>query len=72
MHTEKEWLQLRSDMVVVMNSLGKIEHISPSTEEIIGYTAEIIFGLTYEDLIHPEDINRLLKHRRKGREYKLM
>ena len=48
-----------SDYVMVFDRDGKITYVGPSVERLLGYTAEEVLGTQHEDLVHPDDVERV-------------
>lgn len=49
------------DVIKLINSYGIIEYVSPSNEEILGYTSLECVGQPFTRYIHPDDIPKLEK-----------
>lgn len=47
------------DIFVVLDAEGKRTFISPSAEQLLGYTADELVGRSPLDLVHPDDIPKL-------------
>ncbi|MEI7554894.1 PAS domain S-box protein [Candidatus Chlorohelix sp.] len=47
-----------SDMVLVMNMMGKYSYISPSSKEVVGYAPEELIGQYSLDFTHPDDLHK--------------
>ena len=43
------------DLIVILDTNGLVRYVSPSAEEVWGYTAESLLGRDYLDLIHADD-----------------
>ena len=52
-------VQRSTDLVTVSGPDGVIMYVSPSVEDILGYTPEEIVGIVAADLIHPDDEARV-------------
>lgn len=48
-----------SDIFTVIDDTGKINYVSPTVEQILGYTQEENIGLNFFELVHPEDLSRI-------------
>jgi len=48
-----------SDMISIVDQDGKIEYVSPSVENIFGFTQEEVIGTNAFDYYHSEDFQRL-------------
>ncbi|MBB6447941.1 PAS domain S-box protein [Bacillus benzoevorans] len=53
------------DVIKLINTSGIIEYVSPSNEEIIGYTPSEYIGKRFTEHLHPDDIQRLEKEFKK-------
>ncbi len=51
------------DMLILLNSKGKIEYISPAVEKNFGYSNKDVYKKTVLDLVHPDDIEFIKKFR---------
>ena len=49
-----------SDIITILNTKGKILFQSPSIERVLGYRADEMLDKNAFDLIHPNDVQRLL------------
>ena len=45
------------DIIMILESEGTIEYVSPSSEKILGHPAKALVGNKVTDFIHPEDLN---------------
>jgi len=50
-----------ADLICLHDLEGKYEFISPSVENILGYTYQELLGKNHYDLVHEEDLETLLK-----------
>ena len=50
-----------SDGIVLVAPDGKFTYAAPSTERILGYSAEEMIGLSGPDLVHPDDRQEMLE-----------
>lgn len=60
----RSWIEYSSDLVTVVDSLGLIRYISPSSARLLGYTPAELTGLELLSLAHPDDqetLGRLLQ-----------
>ena len=48
------------DAIVVLDLQGKVQYASPSTQRLLGYSAEELVGRYAFDLIHPDDLEQTL------------
>lgn len=63
-HSEQRFRSLienTSDIITVMDRDGIIRYASPSIERVLGYTSESLIGKSVFDLLHPDDIPRIIK-----------
>lgn len=51
-----------SDLVALHDSNGGLLYVSPSCEELLGYSPEWMIAHEPQALIHPNDLDRLLNH----------
>ncbi|WP_044895004.1 PAS domain S-box protein [Bacillus alveayuensis] len=49
-----------SDLVSLLNVEGVFEYVSPSFEKILGYPIDILQGKSAFELVHPNDLNRIM------------
>nr|WP_319540854.1 PAS domain S-box protein [uncultured Methanospirillum sp.] len=49
------------DLIYMLNARGEFLYASPSFHTVLGYHPDEITGRSFEDLIHPEDLPRLLE-----------
>jgi PAS domain S-box-containing protein len=52
-------VQNSHDIIVVLDAEGKRTFISPSAEQLLGYTADELVGRSPLDLVHPDDVPKL-------------
>jgi len=55
-------IQLIPDMLMLMDSKGVAVYISPQAETVLGYPSETFIGIDFPDIIHKDDVERVLKH----------
>ena len=55
-----------TDLIALHKLDGTYKFVSPSAQEILGYTEDELIGKSPYEYIHPEDINRLKKGPHKG------
>ncbi|MEM9643654.1 MAG: PAS domain S-box protein, partial [Planctomycetota bacterium] len=61
---EREKLfQLSVDLLAVVDRGGTIQHINPACESILGWTPDEMIGRTDVDLVHPDHLEDIAKHR---------
>jgi len=48
-----------TDIIVVVDHLGRIEYVSPSVEDVFGYVPEDLIGTNAFDLAHPDDLEEI-------------
>ena len=48
-----------SDVITVLNRDGTIRYQSPSSDQVLGYKPEDLYGLSAFEMIHPEDHSRV-------------
>ena len=48
-------VQQVSDLIVVLNSRGRVSYVSPSLERLFGYRPVDVLGLDSESMVHPDD-----------------
>ncbi len=49
-----------SDLAYTIDGRGLVEFVSPSVQEILGYPPEEVVGMPVMDLLHPDDMGRVL------------
>lgn len=54
-------IENQRDIIILLNSDGTVRYQSPSAERELGYTPEEVIGRSGFDLIHPEDLPRVLQ-----------
>jgi PAS domain S-box-containing protein len=47
-----------SDIIAIIELDGRIRYESPSVERVLGYPPNVLVGLPFLDLIHPDDVSR--------------
>ena len=55
----KALVQEASDLVMILNFEGNFSHVSPSSELVMGISAEELKEKNFFDLIHPEDVGEV-------------
>lgn len=50
------------DLLVVQDEQGFVVRVSPSVEQILGYTQDEFLKFKAEDIVHPEDLEATLTH----------
>lgn len=56
-------VQHSSDITMIVEPDGTVRYVSPSIERILGYSPEDLLGTNGFDLMHPDDVARLLGRR---------
>ncbi|MHA2136278.1 MAG: PAS domain S-box protein, partial [Candidatus Thorarchaeota archaeon] len=51
-----------SDIILVMDSEGGIQYVSPAVKTLLGYKPEEVIGRTVVDFIHPEDAEKAMEN----------
>jgi PAS domain S-box-containing protein len=59
-------VQNSRDLIGVLDEVGGVRYISPSTERILGYPPEELIGVNAFDLVHPDDLGNLREHFSRG------
>jgi PAS domain S-box-containing protein len=62
-HSEKHFRSLienASDIITLLNSDGTIRYQSPSIKRILGYQPEDLVGKTVSELVHPDDLPKVI------------
>lgn len=49
------------DIITVLNADGTVRYISPSVERVLGYGREELLGVNPFELVHPEDVQKILE-----------
>ncbi len=53
-------IEKSSDAIALIDAEGIVQYAGPSTEQVLGYTAEELVGRSAFDLIHPDDRERTM------------
>src|SRR5687767_15574151 len=54
-------LDYAADVVLVRDAEGHARYISPSVQDVLGYTPEALAGLTLIEFVHPDDQARVME-----------
>ncbi len=54
-------LENSSDITTIMNEKGYFEYLSPAMEKVLGYNNESLLGTHLYRLVHPDDVEYMLK-----------
>ncbi len=54
-------LENSSDITTIMNEKGYFEYLSPAMEKVLGYNNESLLGTHMYRLVHPDDVEYMLK-----------
>lgn len=57
----KQYVEKASDIFATLDKKGNFDYVSPNVEEILGYKPQEIIGQNNFDLIHPEDIEKVIQ-----------
>jgi PAS domain S-box-containing protein len=48
-----------SDLLLISAAAGALTYVSPSAERLLGYAPQALLGSVPEDLVHPDDVERV-------------
>jgi len=57
-----------SDLIVILSEDDRVRYASPSLKRLLGYSSEEYVGRNVFDLVHPEDLPRVLEAARRSNE----
>lgn len=53
-------IEQSSDLIVILDKIGRFRYVSPSYHRVLGYSAEHLRKKTIFDLIHPDDLSQAI------------
>lgn len=58
----RTWIEHSSDLIAVVDLYGITQYQSPSVQHLLGYSVEEVLGKRSFDLVHPDDVGKLMTY----------